>query len=171
MQRLAQVNDPYVRMSLELQAAFGLRREEAMKIQPNWADHGDHLALMGSWCKGGRPREVLIGNEAQREVLGRAHALAGKGSLIPAALRYVDQMRVYERATHKAGLHQMHGLRHAYAQTRYQELTGWPCPALGGQVWAELTAEQRRVDHVMRHQISIELGHERIPITSTYLGR
>jgi site-specific recombinase XerC len=55
-----QVADPYIRVSLKLQAAYGLRRSEAMKIQPRWADRGDKLVLKGSWTKGGRPREVPI---------------------------------------------------------------------------------------------------------------
>ena len=54
------VNDPYVRMSLALQAAFGLRREEAIKFQPHYADRGDHIALKGSWTKGARERTVSI---------------------------------------------------------------------------------------------------------------
>ena len=33
-----QIADPYIRVSLKLQTAFGLRRSEAMKIQPKWAD-------------------------------------------------------------------------------------------------------------------------------------
>ena len=41
-------------MSLELQQAFGLRREEAMKFQPSFADQGDHIRLKGSWTKGGK---------------------------------------------------------------------------------------------------------------------
>jgi hypothetical protein len=32
-------------MSLELQRAFGLRREEAIKLNPSYADRGDRLAL------------------------------------------------------------------------------------------------------------------------------
>jgi len=35
--QLDQVRDEHVRMSLELQQAFGLRREEAMKFQPSFA--------------------------------------------------------------------------------------------------------------------------------------
>jgi hypothetical protein len=50
---LEQVTDAHVRMSLQLQAAFGLRREEAIKFQPSYADRGDHIALKGSWTKGG----------------------------------------------------------------------------------------------------------------------
>lgn len=41
-------------MSLQLQQAFGLRREESIKFQPRYADRGDHIALKGSWTKGGR---------------------------------------------------------------------------------------------------------------------
>ena len=74
---LEQVRDPHVRMSLELQAAFGLRREEAIKFMPSYANQGDHLLLKASWTKGGRARVVPIRNDAQRDVLRRAHQLAG----------------------------------------------------------------------------------------------
>lgn len=168
--RLDAVKDAHVRMSLELQAAFGLRREEAIKFQPSYADRGDKLVLKPSWTKGGRGRELPIRTEAQREVLDRAHKLAAKGSLIPAKLQYVQQMRIYERAMVKAGFHAMHGLRHAYAQVRYLELTGWPAPTAGGPRQCELTPEQRELDREVRLQICEELGHGRTQISATYLG-
>lgn len=170
-EKLALITDQYTRMSLELQAAFGLRREESIKFEPTYADQGDHIRLKSSWCKGGRPRTVLIRNEQQRKVLDRAHQVAGKGSLIPAHWKYVQQLRCYERQTEKAGLSSMHGLRHAYAQTRYEELTGWPAPARGGPTSKQLTAKQRKVDLKARLTISAELGHKREQITATYLGR
>lgn len=46
--RLAKITDPHVRVSLRLQAAFGLRREESIKFQPRHADGGDHIAIKGS---------------------------------------------------------------------------------------------------------------------------
>jgi len=52
---LARVGDVHVRMSLELQQAFGLRREEAIKFQPGYADRGDHLVLKDSWAKAASP--------------------------------------------------------------------------------------------------------------------
>nr|WP_240631957.1 phage integrase N-terminal domain-containing protein [Alcaligenes faecalis] len=64
--RLDRINDPYVRMSLRLQAAFGLRREESIKFQPGYADRGDHIAIKGSWAKGGRDRTVPITKPEQR---------------------------------------------------------------------------------------------------------
>lgn len=51
--RLDRITDPHVRMSLRLQAAFGLRREESIKFQPRYADRGDHIAIKGSWAKAG----------------------------------------------------------------------------------------------------------------------
>jgi site-specific recombinase XerD len=170
-EQLEKVRDEHVRMSLELQQAFGLRREEAMKIRLCVADQGDHLFLQRSWTKGGRERIVPIRTEQQREVLDRAHRLAGRGSLIPGNRNYVQQMRVYEGNTRRAGLHHMHGLRHAYAQSRYEELTDWACPTAGGPVARELTQEQRKRDHVARLTISLELGHEREQVTAAYLGR
>jgi hypothetical protein len=58
--RLGKVSDPCVRVSLELQRDFGLRREEAIKFQPRYADHGNHLNIKGSWTKGGRERVIPI---------------------------------------------------------------------------------------------------------------
>lgn len=168
---LEKVRDQHVRMSLELQQAFGLRREEAMKFQPSFADRGDHIALKESWTKGGKSRVIPLRNEAQRAVLNRAGLLAGRGSLIPSSRNYRQQLRIYERHTANAGLSKMHGLRHAYAQQRYRELTGWLAPAAGGPTVKALTYEQKTIDRQARLTISQELGHEREQITSIYLGR
>jgi integrase len=168
---LAKVRDEHVRMSLELQQAFGLRREEAIKFIPSYADQGDHLILKPSWTKGGKARAIPIRTEHQRAVLDRAHKLAGKGSLIPSNRNYGQQLRIYEGHTLRAGLSKMHGLRHAYAQRRYEELTGWKAPAAGGPPSKSLSSEQRKLDLEVRLIISRELGHERIQIVSVYLGK
>lgn len=169
--KLDNISDPYIKMSLKLQAAFGLRREEAIKFIPDWADRADHITLKSSWCKGGRTRDVVIRNDAQRAVLNEAKALSRKGSLIPSNLKYIDQMRRYEDATAKVGLNKMHGLRHLYAQTRYLEITGRLAPAAGGKTSRELTAEEKQADKEARLIISRELGHEREQITAIYVGR
>jgi hypothetical protein len=165
------VLDEHVRMSLRLQELFGLRREESIKFQPSFADRGDKLVLKASWCKGGRARELPVRTPEQRALLREAHALAGNGSLIPAARSYIQQRRVYERHCARAGLSKLHGLRHAYAQARYLELTGLAAPAAGGPTSRELTAEQKAQDQQARLMISRELGHEREQITAVYLGR
>jgi integrase len=72
---LAKISDLYTRLSLRLQAAFGLRRAESIKIQPAWADRGNSLVLRPSWCKGGRERTIPIRTDAQRQLLDEAKAL------------------------------------------------------------------------------------------------
>ena len=97
--------------------------------------------------------------------------MAGKGALIPSGRNYVQQLRVYERQTTNAGLSKLHGLRHAYAQARYEELTGWKAPAAGGPVSKVLSPGQKVMDRQARRTISRELGHIREQITSVYVGR
>jgi len=168
---LEKVRDQHVRMSLELQQVFGLRREEAMKFQPSFADQGDHLVLKASWTKGGKERVIPIRTEEQRTVLDRARQLAGLGSLIPSTRNYRQQLRIYEGHTIRAGLSNMHGLRHAYAQNRYEELTGCKCPVAGGPETKALTQEQREIDRQARLTISKELGHEREAVTAVYCAK
>ena len=168
---LAQVTDPYSRVSLQLQAAFGLRREESLKIQPAWADRGDRLVLKDSWTKGGRAREIPIRHVEQRQVLDEAKHVAGRGSLIPADRSYVQQLRRFEYQCDRAGIHRVHGHRHQYAQERYRELTGWSAPAAGGPRSRERTREQKLIDRDARLTISRELGHEREQVTAIYCGR
>lgn len=169
--KLAQINDEYIRMSVRLQAAFGLRREEAIKFQPSYAIQGDHIRLKSSWTKGGRARTVPITNDDQRRLLEEAKTLVGGGTLIPLHLNYVQQLHRYEKQTKQAGLSKLHGLRHGYAQRRYLELTGWVCPAAGGPRSKELTPDQRALDQHARAAISNELGHAREAISAVYLGR
>ena len=180
--QLDRVTDPRVRTSLELQRAFGLRREESIKFQPSYADQGDRLVLEPSWTKGGKAREIPIKTDEQRRVLVRTHEVAGRGSLIAAERSYVEQLRIYERQTANAGLNKLHGLRHQYAQSQYRLLTaemargrglasGWPSPVDGGPSRAALTPVQREIDQAVRLQVSRELGHEREQIATVYLGR
>jgi hypothetical protein len=168
---LAGVTDPYTAMSLQLQAAFGLRREESIKIEPALADQGDRIMLKASWTKGGRSREVPIRTSEQRSLLDQAKALAGGGSLIPRASRYIDQRNRFKAQCQKAGIRNVHGLRHHYAQTRYQELTGWACPAQGGPATKGLSSEQQAIDKAARLTLSAELGHGRRVIVNVYCGR
>ena len=124
-EKLARVTDAHVRMSLKLQAAFGLRREEPIKFTPAYADRGDRARIKASWAKGGRAREIPIWNEHQRRVLDAA------------------QRKLYERQVEAAGLSRMHGLRHAYAQPRYEALTGWKAPVLAAAGGAVVVEAQR----------------------------
>jgi integrase len=157
-------------MCFQLQTAFGLRREEVIKFQPSYADWGDRIALKGSWTKGGRERTMPITTTAQRDALQAAHHLVGTGSLIPANKTYIQQRHAHDGRCKAAGLSNMHGLRHQYAQMRHEVLTGWKSPAAGGPGKAQFGLSQRLVDRHARQQISRELGHERLTVTSIYLG-
>jgi integrase len=168
---LARISDPRIRAALRLEAAFGLRREEALKFRPAVSIRGDRLALVPSTTKGGRFREVEITHPAQREVLEEVAALAGSGSLIPAGTTYREYLNRYKHQTRAAGLGNAHGLRHGYAQWRYKRLTGWACPAAGGPTIERMTPAHERQDRAARMQISRELGHGRLDVTDTYLGR
>jgi len=169
--KLSLISDPYVILSIRLQAAFGLRREESIKFSPSYARQGDHIKLKSSWTKGGRARTVPITNDDQRRLLEEVKALARGGALIPPHLNYVKQLHRYEKQIRNAGLSRLHGLRHEYAQQRYLELTGWVCPVRGGLPSKELGPAQRALDHKARVTISSELGHARIEISAVYLGR
>lgn len=164
------VSDSYTAASLRLQAAFGLRREESIKIQPLWADKGNVLRLKPSWTKGGKQREIPVKTAEQRAALDVAKALAGAGSLIPAHMSYKDQLNRFKAQCDGAGIGGVHGLRHQYAQARYAQLTGWQCPARGGPCSKQLTREQKALDRAARLTISAELGHVREQITAIYLG-
>ena len=169
-EKLANVYSEYVRASLELQAAFGLRCEEAIKFSPAYADKGDRIVLKPSWCKGGRGREIFIVHPRQREILDRVWKLTDGGALIEPGRNYIQQRWAYEHQTLKAGLRNNHGLRHGYAQWRYVSMTGMQPPAKGGPKPDDMSAEERRRDLDARARISNELGHDRLDIVRVYLG-
>ena len=132
---------------------------------------GDHIRLQASWTKGGRARTVPITNDEQRKLLEEVKALAKGGALIPPTLNYVEHLYRYERQLRNAGMKKLHGLRHAYAQRRYEEMTDWKAPVAGGPTSQQLKPEQRALDHEARAMISRELGHARVEISAVYVGR
>lgn len=169
---LSKITDENVKMSLILQREFGLRREESIKIKIHQAVVGDQLNLQSSWCKGGRARSIKIQYPEQWNAIAQVKMFLGESqrALIPDDKRYVDQETSYRNQTSRAGIHHAHGLRHAYAQRRYQDLTGRICSAKGGLLKKEMTLEQLAVDESARQIISGELGHERLDVVSVYIG-
>ncbi|MEO8402593.1 MAG: phage integrase N-terminal domain-containing protein [Gammaproteobacteria bacterium] len=169
----SKIKDPNVMVSLQLQRLFGLRREESLKIKPHMADKGDKLELLSSWCKGGRGRSVPIRTDEQRYWLDRAKQIASDfgQSLIPERKSYIRHRNAYDKQTLRAGLRNLHGLRHAYAQRRYKELTNWEAPINGGLTSFEYSRWQKEIDYRARMVLTEELGHSREQITVNYLGR
>ena len=105
-----------------LEAAFGLRREEAIKFAPSWADRGDRIVVKASTAKGGRARNVPILKDNQRKLLDDARRLARGGAMIPRHRNYAEQKKVHEDRT-KAGGPRSHAWFEALFRTPdYSEL-------------------------------------------------
>jgi len=168
-ERLTALPD-WMQLAVKMQMAFGLRLEESLKIRPELADKGDHLALKASWCKGGRARAVPVTHPRQRALLDAMREHCGGGALIPLGASYIEARKAIERATWGVGIRNMHGHRHWYAQWRYQAITGAPSPAAGGKTYENMGKEERAADYRARLAISRELGHNRVEITDAYLG-
>lgn len=171
--------DPHIRLSLEAQMLFGLRREESMKFVISEAWNGDFLYIRPSWTKGGTGRLLKITNEEQMKWLFKVSQQIRHGdSLIPAERTYKQHLSHYQQQAKLMGVCKLHGLRHAYAQRRYIELTkqldplniGLKCPIAGEKAAQELDQLEKKIDRQARGIISRELGHSRLNITKTYLG-
>ena len=176
---LSTCSEPYIRLSLEGQALFGLRREESMKFTLSEALRGDTIHIKPSWTKGGVGRVLEITNSAQQQWLDKVARLVNPGeSLIPSSRTYKQHLSHYQKQTAQMGLHKLHGLRHAYAQRRYRELTtyfdknqrGLISPIEGGKSYKNMTSYEKHLDNKARQIISIELGHCRKNITKIYCG-
>ena len=172
-------DDPLIRLSLEAQSLFGLRREESMKIIISDDAKGENLVIKPSWTKGGIGRTLEITNQEQREWIAKAMNQVTIGqSLIPQNKSYKQHLRQYQEQTEKMGLKQCHGLRHAYAQRRYAEITrqlsptgeSLICPIDNNLSQKKLSTLEKTIDFQAREIISRELGHSRLAITKIYIG-
>lgn len=176
---LSRCTDPYIKLSLEGQRLFGLRREESLKIVIKEAVNDGYLKLKPSWTKGGIGRNIPIRTQGQREWIRKVQSLVKPGkSLIPEKDDYKKHLNRYVYQARHMRLKNLHGLRHAYAQERYKELTryfdkegkGWDCPFLGGKPKSQMTDYERIIDAKVKHILTRELGHSRPNITEVYLG-
>ena len=168
---LERVTCPYVAMSLKLQREFGMRREEAMKIQPQWADKGNRLVLKDTWCKGKRERVLFIRTASQRAVLDEAKALAAtteQGSLIPTRSTSSRSSASSTSVARRASM-----VRTACGtNTPSAGSWNWPICLSAGR-WAEAPGHDAgdakgRPRRPLR--ITRELGHGRRSILTTYCG-
>lgn len=170
---LEKINDGYMQRSLLGQKLFGLRMEESLKIQPHLADQGSMLFLKASWTKGKRERYIPILTAEQRAWLDDCKIFVKnvQSSLIPSSEKYHTYRQRFEKRCERLGITHRHGLRHLYAQKRFEELASFPCPVKGGPSWDKMTETQRLIDQEVRQKISLELGHVRISILRSYCGK
>lgn len=160
----------------ELRAVFGLRTKEALKFSYQYATGLglDRIVLKGSWCKGGRPREIRITNDEQRELLQRVcdfQTRYGERSMIPGHRTYKSYYRDYNEQREAADI-KGHEYRHQWAQDRFYEVSRLRAPHAGGVAYAELSEGEQRRYRAAERVVNQELGHGvgRRDITAIYIG-
>ena len=170
-EKLARVKDPHVAMALRLAAAFGLRREEAIKFTPARDDRGERIRLKGSTTKGGRPREVPVRNETQTPTARRGAPPGGRRRLDPAGAQLQAAAQGLRESDAGGGFctacmdfdtrTPSRGTRRSRAGRRRRR---------AGPPRRSLTGARRRIDTAARKTIARELGHDRASVSSVYVG-
>lgn len=170
----ARTHDKWVAAQLHLISAFGLRVREAIMIKPRAADHGTQLRVEDG-TKGGRTRLVPIRTNDQRQALEAAKEISmatARGNMCQPGKTVAQAIRrLYYIADEKLGISKEqlgvtpHGLRHEYANDRYEEVSGHPSAVRGGQTILDRAADERA-----RHAVTSDLGHARLSITAAYTG-
>jgi len=171
--KIAEVSakDARVGLQVALQAAFGLRARESMQLRPHVADKGSYLALTVG-TKGGRDRVVPIDTPEKRALIDRAKEFAASkfASTSDPALTLAQAKNRYYHVLRSCGITRAdgitgHGLRHGYANDRYEQISGAASPVRGGH------SPDRDADKAARLEVAEELGHSRESVTTHYLGR
>jgi hypothetical protein len=169
---------PRTAATIRLERALGLRAKEAAlmncKVALKQAEKHGHVNVTEG-TKGGRgnyvDRLVPITNPEQWQALRQAVAVQGNArNLIKPGKTWIahyDHNR-YVLNRYQNEIDKQHDLRAAYACERYQELTGCKAPV------CRETGDpkpDRDNDRNARMTISQELGHGRLDVTNSYLGR
>jgi site-specific recombinase XerD len=166
------VNDNRIAAQLMLQRHLGLRKEESFKFNALRAVLKDGRVFVSDGTKGGRERMLEHVDQKAMEAINYTKTVASGKNTIPAGMserqwnnRFYRTLRQYgisKKSTGASG----HGLRHAFAQERYQKLTGFAAPVkfenrqqfytnatqIAGDSW-------RKIDQDARLIIKAELGH------------
>jgi integrase len=171
-------------VEIDLMRHLGLRHEEARKFNPDRAVLQSGDVHVSDGTKGGRERTIAadqISDQARAAIDAAREYVTDRGSLIPSGMTERQwETKSYDLAQ-GAGLSKeecgasFHGLRHGYAQDRYEVLTGWPCPAKGGtieQAHAVGGDNWREIDRDARLLLKTEMGHgpDRDSVISVYIG-
>lgn len=167
---------------LRLMREGGLRHEEARKLNPHRCLLADGRVFISDGTKGGRERMISSPSQAFLKAIDDARRfVSSHGNLMP------DEMseRRWEKMAYlfasAVGISKdtcgasLHGLRHAYAQERYADITGFWCTSAGGTLadaQEVLGASWRELDRDARLIIKSELGHgpDRDDVVARYLG-
>lgn len=169
---------------LTVMRELGLRHEEARKINPETALLSDGRIYISAGTKGGRDRILHTPSQEQIEAVKALTPFIGKhGNSWPNSVSESSWEKYVYKIISRMGLciktcgASLHGLRHAYAQARYRELTNLAAPCLypSPSDYREAAYQQHGKDWRNTHDQAInilahELGHNRGEVTTTYLG-
>lgn len=174
--------DRNVGAQVRMSHAFGLRVKEAIMIRPHLcvvdgrlaavhADDPERYIEIVRGTKGGRLRFVAIDSDVKRTALEWAKQIVSRQSdslaepslsLKQAYQRFYYVLRCVGVTRQQLGV-TAHGLRHQYANDKYESTTGVPSPVRGGEESADLAESGRKA-------VAADLGHARLQITNAYLG-
>lgn len=181
-----EMNDQRVAAQLELMRELGLRKEEAFKMNPDRSLLNDGRLFITDGTKGGLNRIVSDLSDSQKSALSNASALAGRnGNTMPDGIKERAWEKIFYKTLAAHGITKKdcgassHGLRHAYAQQRYEQLTGFKAPCkfatkddFRNAAYQSAGADWKKLDQDARLFLKSELGHgpDRDDVVSQYLG-
>ena len=178
-------HDPWVAVQLELCAAFGMRGNEARHFRPHEAvipreeansrdanafPECDTFVRLDHGTKGGRLRDVPLATESQRALIDRVKAMVTPGMYVgPPGVTSVQSQAHFYYVIRKFGISKKdlgvvaHGLRHQHVNDAFENDAGGPSPVRGA-------TEKMPLDEHARNRAARLLGHNRVQVTSCYLG-
>jgi len=166
-------SDKTVGLVLKLCYYFGFRPKEAALFRPH-ENIKDFFIEVRYGTKGGRKREVPVMSEKQQAVIDELLRHVRRGySLVPQGGSYKKFKNHFYYIVRKHGLTMANGLtpkglRHTYACSLYEDMTGEKPPVLRGA--DEARTKNRINDRRARQTIAQHLGHGRRSISSAYIG-
>jgi len=174
---MARELDERLGVMVALQEAFALRMKESCEMRPAYClVESDQAIEIYEGTKGGRLRRIPLDTEHKRAVFewARNVAASGRGGRIrwPHLTWKQARRHYYYLLAEKLGVNlkemgvSSHGLRHGYAQGKYQDLTGLP-PPIAGVDPKRVGPDAHRAAGI---QISRDLGHGRVQVTASYYG-
>lgn len=180
------INDNRIAAQLMLERELGLRKEEAFKFHPDRAVLKNGTVFVQDGTKGGRERIIMeVSDRAKAAIEYAKDVSTSNGNTMSKEYsekqwenKYYETIRDHGISKSEAGA-SSHGLRHAYAQTRYEQITGFKPPCrfdtkdyfrneagrIAGAEWTKLDSDARQV-------LKTELGHgpDRTDVISQYIG-
>ena len=177
--------DNWVGLQLRLCLEFGVRGREARHFRPHGAIRTRAEAFARDaelfpevlefvrfehGTKGGRPRDVPLIAQSQRDLLDECAKAVAPGSYVgyPGRTWLQNQGRFYyvlkKFGICKAELGVVaHGLRHQAAHVAFEADAGHAAPVRGGTVGSD-------GDVLARQRTALRLGHGRVQVVAAYIG-